>query len=426
MNPTQISSNGTAKAADGDHYTWEAQESSDDATRESDVRTPPDDVSRLIERLKQNPTVLRDPDIQDQLRSLGTGRLDRYLLTQQMERAGLSAPGTLWHILDTSEHTVTPRLTFAQAKQLADDEGEDRLVEALLVRRGFSILGADAKAGKSTLAKNLMAAVLKGQPWLGRQVMQGAVLYYLLEESLSEIIADLESLGVEEHDPIHFRRGHIAVEHFTPTLKADIEASGAILAVIDPLVDILGVENVNDYRLVNRALKALVHVARDTGCHVMAIHHNTKSANSHDAKNFLGSAAMGAATDANFVLQKDRHDTRFLTCTTRYRRDIDMVKTVLDYDPHTGRIALGQEASEYEDHPVTREEALRQRFLAVLAEHGRLSTTQLDTQVKASTPAHQTVIQEVREGLLAEGVVRKEKLGRMYVWSLVEPEAFPG
>jgi hypothetical protein len=126
------------------------------------------------------------------------------------------------------------------------------------------------------------------------------------------------------------------------------------------------------------------------------------------------------------VLQKDRHDTRFLTCTTRYRRDIDMVKTVLDYDPHTGRIALGQEASEYEDHPVTREEALRQRFLAVLAEHGRLSTTQLDTQVKASTPAHQTVIQEVREGLLAEGVVRKEKLGRMYVWSLVEPEAFPG
>jgi hypothetical protein len=197
-------------------------------------------VTRLIECLKQDPTVLRDPDIQDQLRALGTGRLDRYLLTQQLERAGLSAPGALWHILDTSEHTVTPRLTFAQAKELADDEGDDRLVEALLVRRGFSILGADAKAGKSTLAKNLMAAVLKGQPWLGRQVMQGAVLYYLLEEAMSEVVADLESLGVEEHDPIHFRRGHIAVEHFTPTLKADIDATGAILAVIDPLVDILG------------------------------------------------------------------------------------------------------------------------------------------------------------------------------------------
>jgi hypothetical protein len=135
---------------------------------------------------------------------------------------------------------------------------------------------------------------------------------------------------------------------------------------------------------------------------------------------------MGAATDANFVLQKDRHDTRFLTCTTRYRRDLDIAKTVLDYDPHTGRVALGLEATEQEDHQVTKEEALRQSVLAVLAEHGRLSTTQLDTEVKASTPAHQTVIQEVRQALLAEGVVRKEKSGRMYVWSLVEPEAFSG
>ena len=107
---------------------------------------PTDDVSvehvtHLIERIKDDPAILRHPDVQEHLRTLGKSRLDRYLLTQQLERAGLSSPRELWHILDTSEHTVTPRLSFTEAKQLATDEGSERLVENLLVLRGFSILG---------------------------------------------------------------------------------------------------------------------------------------------------------------------------------------------------------------------------------------------------------------------------------------------
>jgi hypothetical protein len=58
----------------------------------------------------------------------------------------------------------------------------------------------------------------------------------------------------------------------------------------------------------------------------------------------------------------------------------------------------------------------------VLAEYERLSTTELDTKVKELAPAHQTVIQEVREELLAEGAVAKEKSGNTYFWSLVKPE----
>jgi hypothetical protein len=114
--------------------------------------------------------------------------------------------------------------------------------------------------------------------------------------------------------------------------------------------------------LINRALKELVHVARDTDCHMMAIHHNTKSGNSHSAKDFLGSAAIGAATDANFVLQKDRYGMRFISCTTRYRRDVDIPRTVLDYNPLTGKVALGLEVVEEKDNQLTKEEALRQNF----------------------------------------------------------------
>ena len=75
-----------------------------------------------------------------------------------------------------------------------------------------------------------------------------------------------------------------------------------------------------------------------------------------------------------------------------------------------------------EDNQVTKEDTLRQSFLAVLDEHERLSTTELDTKVKEMTPAHQTVVQEVREALLAEGTIMKVKAGNTYFWSLVEPE----
>ncbi len=374
-------------------------------------------VSRLIQQLKESPESLRDPAVQEQLRRLGNSRLDRYLLTLQMEQAGVHAPRELWHILDQAEPQVGPRLSFAEAKALAEDEGDERLVQDLLVLRGFSILGADAKAGKSTLAKNLMAAVLKGTPWLGRQVMQGPVLYFLLEESMSEVIADLEALGVRESDAIEFRRGQIAVAQATETLRSDIEATGAILAVIDPLADILGVDSVNDYRVVNRALKELLHVARDTGCHLMAVHHNTKSAASHDAKSFLGSAAIGAATDANLVLQKDKYDVRYLKVTTRYRRDLDIPRTVLDYDPLTGRVALGNEAEEPPTPQQIRRKKLQRCLLAVLADEEPLSTTVLDARVKEREPAHQGYIQEAREELLTNGVLIKEKLDRKYLWA---------
>ncbi len=64
------------------------------------------------------------------------------------------------------------------------------------------------------------------------------------------------------------------------------------------------------------------------------------------------------------------------------------------------------------------------RILAVLWEYERLSTTELDAKVKEYTPAHQKVVQEVREGLLVEGLLSKTE-GRTTYWSLaMEPEGY--
>jgi hypothetical protein len=381
-------------------------------------------VAQLVEHIKQQPALLRHPEVQAQLRQLGKSRLDRYLLTQQLEQAGFNHLRSLWQILDTAAPRISPRLSFAEAKQRTTDEGTDRLVERLMILRGFSILGADAKAGKSTLVRNLIWAVVKGASWLDRLVQQGPVLYYLLEESLAEVTADLEALGVEEHDPITFRRGKLAVDHFGDVLQEDIATTGAILAVIDPLGDMLDAPNFNDYRLVNRALKQLVHVARETGCHILAVHHTTKASNARDAKSFLGSAAIGAATDCNIMLQKDKHDVRYVKATTRYRRDVDIPKTVLDYDPATGRVTLGQTVVAHEEarrSPERKAQLLQQRVLAVLRKHETLSTTELDQLVKQHIPVHQTVVQEVREALLAAGQIQRKKAGNRYLWSLMPP-----
>ena len=63
------------------------------------------------------------------------------------------------------------------------------LVDGVLPLVGFSILAARPKVGKSTLARCLAVAVVKGLPWLNRKVKQGPVMYMAMEEQRSRIAA---------------------------------------------------------------------------------------------------------------------------------------------------------------------------------------------------------------------------------------------
>lgn len=74
--------------------------------------------------------------------------------------------------------------------QLYEDKSEvNWLVDSLLSRGGISLMSADPKAGKSTLVRQLIRDVLRGDKFLTRHCKQGSVYYFAIEEQIQVINA---------------------------------------------------------------------------------------------------------------------------------------------------------------------------------------------------------------------------------------------
>jgi RecA-family ATPase len=247
----------------------------------------------------------------------------------------------MWAQLDNYED-YTDAFDMEQAMVLREQEHTERVVDALLPSRGFSILSAKPKVGKSTLARNLIASVLNGGSFLGRDIKRpGPVVYYVLEESFSEIVDDLLALGVRRHSPIRFRRGTFQPVTFRHRLQEDIVNFKPSLIVADPLIKILGLQDVNDYGIVNAAITPLVDIMRRTDAHFLACHHSNKSSPSLDMDSMLGSTAFVGAVDAALLMHRDQNNNaRYIRTYRRYRVDREIPKTQILMDEDTAQVSL--------------------------------------------------------------------------------------
>lgn len=196
--------------------------------------------------------------------------------------------------------------------QLPDPEPDCWIVEGLIRRRALSILAGTPKVGKSTVITHMVSNILHGGEFIDRQTYPTTVLYYALEEIGSEVKARFANYGLG-NEPLYIREGHIPPTHFINILRGDIEACNAGFVLIDPLFDILQVVSANDYQPLNRALKELLKVCRDTGAHIMALHHTAKGNN-----NMLGSQSLRGCTDANIYLELTPGNERLLYSENRY------------------------------------------------------------------------------------------------------------
>jgi hypothetical protein len=79
----------------------------------------------------------------------------------------------------------------------------DFVVEGLLPYAYLTILAAEPKTGKTAFATALAFAVATGQPFLGREVEQGPVLWLSLEEGPDERAALLKHLSDQRRQHIH-------------------------------------------------------------------------------------------------------------------------------------------------------------------------------------------------------------------------------
>ena len=164
-------------------------------------------------------------------------------------------------------------------------------VDGLLVEGGLGLLAGPSKAGKSTITRQLSQAVARGGEWLGRKVTKGTVLYLALEEQEEMLAHQLKKAGIEEGDSIFFHTGAPTYGDLKDNLTQAINKYSATLVVVDTMVLLSGFENLNDYGEVYEKLSILRNIARDTGAHILLIHHTNKMGGP------LGSTAIQGAVD---------------------------------------------------------------------------------------------------------------------------------
>lgn len=239
------------------------------------------------------------------------------------------------------EEPARPLPLISLTDLLAETVEETRYIwQGILPVGGVSLLAAKPKVGKSTLARNLMLSVAQGQPFLGRDTLAGPVVYLALEEMRAEVRDHFARLGGSS-ESIATWFGSFNGDPLS-TLTATIQERQPLLVVVDPLIRLARFKDTNDYSDVNSAFEPFTRLARETGCHIMFVHHLGKRVGV-GADAILGSTAIFANVDTALLLQETSNG-RMMESTQRYGNPLS--KTWLDFDPATGQMALGQDSAE--------------------------------------------------------------------------------
>jgi hypothetical protein len=234
-------------------------------------------------------------------------------------------------------------LEFTRLGALLDEpeEAVRWLVEDRLPSGGLSILAGKPKAGKSTLARGLALAVARGEPWLGWETAKGRVFYLALEEKRSEVRAHFAAMGGTRDDDVDILVAQAPADAVL-RLREAAQRERPALIIVDPLFRFVRVKDGNDYAEMSRALEPLLALARDTGAHVLVVHHLGKGER-EGADAILGSTAIRAAVDTSLLL---RRTEKYRTLASEQRYGADLPEITLNLEPVTRTITVGPARAE--------------------------------------------------------------------------------
>jgi hypothetical protein len=282
------------------------------------------------------------------------------------------------------------------------EEAVQWLVDGLLPTGGVSLLAAKPKVGKSTLARNLALCVARGASFLGRATAQGAVVYLALEEKRAEVARHFRRMGAtaEAPLPVYVHVG-AAPEEAMAALAAAVAAHRPVLVIIDPLLRLVRLRDANDYAEVTRALEPVVELARQSGAHLLLVHHLAKGERAGgDA--ILGSTALFGAVDTALLLRRHPDQSRTIESIQRYGEDL--AESVLTLDEATGTVQLAGTVAE------RRQRDAEEAVLAVLSAQPAAELT--EPEIREATEMKGLVVSQALRALVACGVVVKTGAGR--------------
>jgi len=238
-----------------------------------------------------------------------------------------------------------PESDFIRASDLVAEPEEvvDWIVDGLLPAGGLSLNAAKPKAGKSTTARALAAAVARGAPFLGRATKRVPVLVLALEEKRADVREHFRRLGVSAEDALFVHVGPAPAEDPVAWLRTAIRRHGAGLVILDPLARFVRAKDMGDYAELTRLTEPLIQLAHETGGHLHCSHHARKGQKGEESgiDAVLGSTQLAGFVDTVMILK--RHPDGLRTLESVQRTGTDLPETVLVLDPKTGRVEAGGE-----------------------------------------------------------------------------------
>jgi hypothetical protein len=265
------------------------------------------------------------------------------------------------------------------------------LLDGLLLRRGSSLLVGKPKAGKSTVAKNIAVAVLKGRNIFGRAVEQsgkaGRVIYMQLEgkDDVAATAEQFRALGVTAEESkrlLIFQRSaeRGKMEERVAELVEILKKFPADLVVIDTLRLFTGkaVKDSNSYDDTVEAMDNVEPVLRKSGWegHLEAVHHGRKD---DEKKNqmldsVLGSSGLAASVNTVILVSQPDDDSPLrLMCSKQNETEKafgDMPKTEVLIDEDTFALRLGRTHKEIVEEQKKKEKvSLSAKIQQYLSDH---------------------------------------------------------
>ena len=194
-------------------------------------------------------------------------------------------------------------------------EDVDYLLDGLIVDNSTTILAAEAGAGKSIWAFGLSYAIATGEPFLGREVTPGGVLYFdyeMAENMLSwRLGAYARGMGVDIDAVDNFRIKPFATDTLSTEaginmLAARIAGYKPSLIVFDTMRRVMGSLKENTSDDMAQILQALNHIKARTrhNFSVLYLHHTIKDKEAKGLDRLRGSSDLAGQVDLVLIMDR--------------------------------------------------------------------------------------------------------------------------